>query len=1025
MSRKPIISFAIFLAIGTAWAFNWQSSTAQEQPVSIETTNDSVEVLARGPVHEAFAEPVNLQGFDPFVVEAAPPDPVEELPPDQRPEGDNVDWIPGYWAWDDDLKNFIWISGVWRDIPPGQRWVPGYWSEAEGGWHWTAGFWVSEAAEEIEYLPEPPETLEVGPQIEAPSEDHVWVPGVWQYQETRYIWRPGYWTVVQPGWVWVPARYTRCPTGYVFVNGYWDYPIEERGVLFAPVYYHEPVYRHATYYYTPTVVISTDILTVHLFARPRYCHYYFGDYYAPRYREIGIEPWLMFPRVRGCYDPLFHYYSWHHRRHGRGDWHRTLRDRYEFFARHEHYRPAHTYADLRRQRYDRVRTGDINIDNNIQNVVVQQNNLAVNINQYVQNVERNVRIDGDLGDRRGRMQFARLGDDERRRFVENARDIRGFQQRRSELERDSRDRGRGDRGERSEFARGERGARRSLRIADFQDRQGNRGGGETGDRRGGPGHDRARVAVDVPPTPEQTAAGGVGAPGSAQDATAGAGRDNRRGRSFERPSRADATPDQDAAKDAISGRSRARDRVRGRDSLGRKDTLPGRDAVGDMLGQDDATRDAERARGAIGRRDRGRDSDDGLGRVGRDGPQFPDGRIPDADRGVTTQTPLDASTPPGGASVTDPTGAGTTTNRRREALRRERGTRGDRTPGRGDFDLTDPRNNTGGFPGSRPRDRGALDAQRRMAPTESADLGVAQRNEELRRRLQAMRQQQTDDAQRRAERTRRDAADLQNRQLRGRGENRSQADPLRERDANRDALRSRGQPGDDATRRAVQSQQQNALRRQKEQLRGQERRGRNNSLDQLRTGRSDGGRQRDVAGDPQPRNRQQADRGRSGLDVSRGRGNDRSSFGDAGRRDSDARRRALESIQNQQRQRLESGRQGGEAPAFDPRTRLQRGSQGQGDNDTRRQFSPDARSAFRGRAGGAGGAEASQRLNRGRGGTDASQPTDRGGRGRSGSRHQEQSATDSSRAERGGRTDGEGRRGGGRGGRDRDRDDDD
>ena len=82
MSRKPIISLAVFVAIGTAWALNWQSSTAQDQAAIAETTNESVEVLARGPVHEAFAEPVNLQAFDPIVIQATPPDPVEELPPD-------------------------------------------------------------------------------------------------------------------------------------------------------------------------------------------------------------------------------------------------------------------------------------------------------------------------------------------------------------------------------------------------------------------------------------------------------------------------------------------------------------------------------------------------------------------------------------------------------------------------------------------------------------------------------------------------------------------------------------------------------------------------------------------------------------------------------------------------------------------------------------------------------------------------------------------------------------------------------
>ncbi|HJS06928.1 MAG TPA: hypothetical protein VJ809_04685, partial [Pirellulales bacterium] len=159
MSRQLTLTFAIILAIGTAWAFSWQPSTAQDQAVVAEPANESVEVLARGPVHEAFAEPVNLQSFDPLVIEVAPPEPIEELPPDQKPEGENVEWIPGYWAWDDDRQNFLWVSGVWRDIPPGQRWVPGYWSVVEGGWCWTAGFWISDAAAVIEYLPDPPETL--------------------------------------------------------------------------------------------------------------------------------------------------------------------------------------------------------------------------------------------------------------------------------------------------------------------------------------------------------------------------------------------------------------------------------------------------------------------------------------------------------------------------------------------------------------------------------------------------------------------------------------------------------------------------------------------------------------------------------------------------------------------------------------------------------------------------------------------------------------------------------------------------
>ncbi len=37
--------------------------------------------------------------------------------PDQKPEGTNVQWIPGYWSWDDERKDYLWVSGFKRDVP--------------------------------------------------------------------------------------------------------------------------------------------------------------------------------------------------------------------------------------------------------------------------------------------------------------------------------------------------------------------------------------------------------------------------------------------------------------------------------------------------------------------------------------------------------------------------------------------------------------------------------------------------------------------------------------------------------------------------------------------------------------------------------------------------------------------------------------------------------------------------------------------------------------------------------------------
>ena len=204
---------------------------------------DGGEVLTRGPVHEAFAQPLQGDTANPLVVPKQPPAPIEEEPPAAKPDGENVLWVSGYWAWDDDRKDFLWVSGIWRDAPPGQVWVAGYWGAVDGGFQWTGGFWTPAKQQDVEYLPPPPASLDNGPNTAAPSENDVWVPGNFMYRETRYVWRPGFWSRAQADWIWIPAHYVWTPGGYVFVDGYWDYPLVRRGVMFAPVYFANPIYR--------------------------------------------------------------------------------------------------------------------------------------------------------------------------------------------------------------------------------------------------------------------------------------------------------------------------------------------------------------------------------------------------------------------------------------------------------------------------------------------------------------------------------------------------------------------------------------------------------------------------------------------------------------------------------------------------------------------------------------------------------------------------------------------------------------
>jgi hypothetical protein len=143
-------------------------------------------------------------------------------------------WLPGYWGWDDDRQDFIWIRGGWRVPPPGERWIPGYWAKAEGGFQRTPGFWAATGEQQIHYH-SPPKSKETGPKNPPPSPIHFYLPGYWIARGDAFAWQAGYWAQAKPGWVWTPAHYSWTPVGAVFVSGYWDYPLARRGLLFASV----------------------------------------------------------------------------------------------------------------------------------------------------------------------------------------------------------------------------------------------------------------------------------------------------------------------------------------------------------------------------------------------------------------------------------------------------------------------------------------------------------------------------------------------------------------------------------------------------------------------------------------------------------------------------------------------------------------------------------------------------------------------------------------------------------------------
>lgn len=311
------------LMLGLLGTTNARAQDTLTSPPKEDLSQKGVEVLTRGPIHEAFAEPLAVNPLPNPIIHQKPPTPIEELPPDQKPEGTHIQWIPGYFAWDETRDDYIWISGLWRATPPGRQWMPGHWMAEADGWQWISGYWAAEGQAEVEYLPQPPTSIDIGPSTEAPDADSLYTPGIWVYQERRYLWRPGFWFRARSDWFYNLASYTYTPAGYIFTDGYWDYPFERCGMLFAPARFSADLWGTPRWNYQPRYAMGIQGLLSSLFVRPTFGRYYFGDYYGAGYHNQGFVPWFDYRIGRNTPDPLFSFSRWNSR--ADAQWEENLR----------------------------------------------------------------------------------------------------------------------------------------------------------------------------------------------------------------------------------------------------------------------------------------------------------------------------------------------------------------------------------------------------------------------------------------------------------------------------------------------------------------------------------------------------------------------------------------------------------------------------------------------------------------------------------------------------------------------------
>jgi hypothetical protein len=340
-------------------------------PKAENPPGSGIEIQGRGPIHEGFAQPQG-EAKPGAIVPKQPPAPVPEEPAEQKPDGD-VQWIPGYWAWDSDRNDFLWVSGFWRKAPVGRKWVPGHWVQADEGWQWVSGFWAEAAQPDVQYLQNPPPaSLDEGPSTPAPDDNSLYVPGAWIPRAGSYYWRAGYWAEPIGGYIWTPASYSWTPLGYLYTSGFWDYDLYNRGLLFAPVYFTNPFWTWSNWFFRPWWAINTVALFPSLWVGHH--HYWFGDYYH-HYAHFGFRPWYAYGAGR-FNDPLFSYYRWYHRN-NYASWYGGLRNTFNGRVNGTIPVPPRTITNVNVNNRTTV-----NNFGNRNNTVVSNNTLVQPLNQF-------------------------------------------------------------------------------------------------------------------------------------------------------------------------------------------------------------------------------------------------------------------------------------------------------------------------------------------------------------------------------------------------------------------------------------------------------------------------------------------------------------------------------------------------------------------------------------------------------------------------------------------------------------------
>ena len=245
-------------------------------------------------------------------VPGEPPQPINEVPADVRPDSPDAEWLPGYWGWDAESKQFVWISGSWRLPPPGTRWVPGYWTAGAAGAQRVPGFWVAADTQQVSYLPAPPAYQDEGVDpASPPSPDVFWVPGYWAWANGKYGWEAGYWARMVQNWMWIAARLRMDAEWLRFCRrplGLSDRPAWN---AFQPRGFSNSALSAGEFQLQPWLPRRPGAARGQFVRRSGLPGLLLWRLLRTQYAQAGIYPWYAVGTGPYLYDPIFAYRGWY------------------------------------------------------------------------------------------------------------------------------------------------------------------------------------------------------------------------------------------------------------------------------------------------------------------------------------------------------------------------------------------------------------------------------------------------------------------------------------------------------------------------------------------------------------------------------------------------------------------------------------------------------------------------------------------------------------------------------------------